>query len=69
MEALSFGQILFILLIAGMMAIPSGLFAFVVWRKVFRRIDSLEEEVDELRADPRHLELGSSSAPRNADQD
>ena len=44
--SLSLGEILFILLIVGMMAVPSAVFAFFVWRKVYRRIARLEDQVE-----------------------
>lgn len=42
-------DILFILLIVALLGAPPTLVAFLLWRRGVRRIDRLEDEVDELR--------------------
>jgi len=58
----SASEILFILLIVGMMAAPPTAVAYLVWRKVHRRIDRLEQELDQLR------ELPPAGDPKSSSQ-
>jgi HAMP domain-containing protein len=61
-------DVLFILLIGAMMAAPPAALAYLVWRKVLRRIDRLEEELDELREDMPEGRLREPSPPRLRDE-
>jgi septation ring formation regulator EzrA len=65
----SASEILFILLIVGIMAVPPTAVAIFVWRKVYRRIDRLEQELDELRDLPPADDPRSSSPRLRDDRD
>jgi hypothetical protein len=70
MGSSSISEILFILAIVAMMAAPPGLVVYFTWRKLFRRIDHLEKELDGLRADSYRDELERpSSSPASHDHD
>ena len=49
--SLAFNDILFVLLIVALLGAPPMLFAFLLWRGTFRRVNRLEEDVEELRDD------------------